>query len=253
MTITVKDEELIEGGFIDAFNLPEGPEMADKALTAWRTLWNLMMREDNFSNNLGSQILDWQIGNWAQDVTMVLHNVQRYQDVIDVNEQILKINWGSHLENFHENAKRDIADSYADMGDMQKSYELYKKYLDEDPLWGWAWIGFFRLLYNSKSPEFEIILDELYQKVINGVAFRDMEDLCRELGDEFNKLGQVDKAKVCSERSRKAAMKSGTSHYLSGIISHDLLEPVAKAKKIYPNDLCPCGSGKKYKKCCGRA
>ena len=22
--------------------------------------------------------------------------------------------------------------------------------------------------------------------------------------------------------------------------------------KIYPNDLCPCGSGKKYKKCCGR-
>lgn len=26
----------------------------------------------------------------------------------------------------------------------------------------------------------------------------------------------------------------------------------AKAKKVYPNDPCPCGSGKKYKKCCGR-
>lgn len=25
-----------------------------------------------------------------------------------------------------------------------------------------------------------------------------------------------------------------------------------KEKKIYPNDPCPCGSGKKYKKCCGR-
>ncbi|MCR5331149.1 MAG: SEC-C domain-containing protein [Lachnospiraceae bacterium] len=23
-------------------------------------------------------------------------------------------------------------------------------------------------------------------------------------------------------------------------------------KKIFPNDPCPCGSGKKYKKCCGR-
>ena len=23
-------------------------------------------------------------------------------------------------------------------------------------------------------------------------------------------------------------------------------------RKIYPNDPCPCGSGKKYKKCCGR-
>ena len=25
-----------------------------------------------------------------------------------------------------------------------------------------------------------------------------------------------------------------------------------KGPKIYPNDPCPCGSGKKYKKCCGR-
>ena len=28
--------------------------------------------------------------------------------------------------------------------------------------------------------------------------------------------------------------------------------PVKKAKKIGRNDLCPCGSGKKYKNCCGR-
>lgn len=27
---------------------------------------------------------------------------------------------------------------------------------------------------------------------------------------------------------------------------------VVKPEKIYPNDPCPCGSGKKYKKCCGR-
>ena len=29
--------------------------------------------------------------------------------------------------------------------------------------------------------------------------------------------------------------------------------PVRKTvQKIYPNDPCPCGSGKKYKQCCGR-
>ena len=27
---------------------------------------------------------------------------------------------------------------------------------------------------------------------------------------------------------------------------------VRNEKKIYPNDPCPCGSGKKYKKCCGK-
>ena len=26
---------------------------------------------------------------------------------------------------------------------------------------------------------------------------------------------------------------------------------IVKETKIYPNDPCPCGSGKKYKKCCG--
>ena len=28
--------------------------------------------------------------------------------------------------------------------------------------------------------------------------------------------------------------------------------PAKAAVKIYPNDPCPCGSGKKYKKCCGK-
>lgn len=27
---------------------------------------------------------------------------------------------------------------------------------------------------------------------------------------------------------------------------------IVKKDKVYPNDPCPCGSGKKYKKCCGR-
>ena len=27
---------------------------------------------------------------------------------------------------------------------------------------------------------------------------------------------------------------------------------VVNEPKIYPNDPCPCGSGKKYKKCCGK-
>lgn len=27
---------------------------------------------------------------------------------------------------------------------------------------------------------------------------------------------------------------------------------IIKEERVYPNDPCPCGSGKKYKKCCGR-
>lgn len=27
---------------------------------------------------------------------------------------------------------------------------------------------------------------------------------------------------------------------------------IVKGEKVYPNDPCPCGSGRKYKKCCGK-
>lgn len=39
-----------------------------------------------------------------------------------------------------------------------------------------------------------------------------------------------------------------TAMYPNGLCG----EAVCVEKKIYPNDPCPCGSGKKYKKCCGR-
>jgi len=37
-----------------------------------------------------------------------------------------------------------------------------------------------------------------------------------------------------------------------GSVSSAIREPGVKKEKIGRNDPCPCGSGKKYKKCCGR-
>ncbi len=41
---------------------------------------------------------------------------------------------------------------------------------------------------------------------------------------------------------------------VTGTNKDDTLQkgPVKKDAKVYPNDPCPCGSGKKYKQCCGR-
>lgn len=48
--------------------------------------------------------------------------------------------------------------------------------------------------------------------------------------------------------SHAATLLRDAALYPNGIDGN----PVRVEKKIYPNDLCPCGSGKKYKKCCGR-
>ena len=42
----------------------------------------------------------------------------------------------------------------------------------------------------------------------------------------------------------RAELKPGEEKWFGGT--------VVKGAKVGPNDLCPCGSGKKYKKCCGR-
>ena len=46
---------------------------------------------------------------------------------------------------------------------------------------------------------------------------------------------------IFDEETRKALYKEQKSS-----------TTIVKDKKVYPNDPCPCGSGKKYKQCCGR-
>ena len=46
---------------------------------------------------------------------------------------------------------------------------------------------------------------------------------------------------IFDEETRKALYKEQKSS-----------TTVVKEEKVYPNDPCPCGSGKKYKRCCGK-
>lgn len=249
MGITQEEADFLESQFLDA--MPDQRDYSKgsalKLLAAWNHLVQLMACENNMTDRLGVESIDWQIGNWANDTVEVVHNAHLYEEEIKVNEQILQIRWHGSDNLFHENAKRDIADTYADMGNVEKCYQLYEEYLRKDPLWGWGWIGYYRQLYDHDDERFEQTLDELYRKVKAGVDFRDKEDLYRELGDEYNTLGNKERADYFygledAERSR----------YRSSYGGWKPKAPEVKPKKIYPNDPCPCGSGKKYKKCCGK-
>ena len=249
MGITQAEADAIESGFLEA--IPDdndySEESARRVLGAWDHLVQVMERVNNRVDNIGFDTIDWQIGNWANDTVEIVHNARLYEDEIRVNEQILQIKWGADNDLFHENAKRDIADAYADMGNPEKCLQLYEEYLRDDPLWGWAWIGYFRQLRMYDEARFEPTLDDLYRRIRNGADFRDKEDLYRELGDEYNALGIKDKAEYLY--GLEDAENNGNKALLGGWTPK---MPEVKPAKIYPNDPCPCGSGKKYKKCCGK-
>ena len=60
-------------------------------------------------------------------------------------------------------------------------------------------------------------------------------------------VARVQTNEVRRERVAKVTGESGGSEDAA---SSGKKEPVRKTIKVGPNDPCPCGSGKKYKKCC---
>ncbi len=87
------------------------------------------------------------------------------------------------------------------------------------------------------------------------IAFREESfDMFDEMSNDIRE-GTVDfvlRVRIKKEEpvERKQTVKiTATSGADDGSVKK---EPVKKGKKIGRNDPCPCGSGKKYKKCCGR-
>ena len=73
------------------------------------------------------------------------------------------------------------------------------------------------------------------------------------MSDEFNTIGELDKSDYLAEkyeleRKKETAQSTGI---LKNIGFENKKLGSFEGKKIYPNDPCPCGSGKKYKKYCG--
>ena len=75
--------------------------------------------------------------------------------------------------------------------------------------------------------------------------------------DMFNEMTraiQEDTVKLLLRVKVKQKVEREEVNKVTGTNKDDTVSrgPVKKAKKIGRNDLCPCGSGKKYKNCCGR-
>jgi uncharacterized protein YchJ len=180
-----------------------------------------------------------------------------------------------------ENCRRAIAESCFELGDTGKADSLYREWLDADPQWGWGWIGWSDC-YRLTRTEFkdasraEALLRE--GMAIEGV--RDFEyladrliDLCEEQGrteeaDEIRREAEMRKqasqqaveilpgAKVVSVRktvdlSNKGLPLSEVAR-LAGHFRASSKSATGGTRKVGRNDLCPCGSGKKFKKCCGK-
>ena len=69
------------------------------------------------------------------------------------------------------------------------------------------------------------------------------------LGDRFSRKRKKDKL---DDLARKARPIEDLEDEEEMIEKADKVEPIKSEETVGRNDPCPCGSGKKYKKCCGK-
>jgi preprotein translocase subunit SecA len=81
-------------------------------------------------------------------------------------------------------------------------------------------------------------------------SFDMFEEMTRNIREETVQSMLTQRVRTQAETERHEVAKvTGTN---AGGDGSDVKRPVRRAgKKVGPNDLCPCGSGKKYKNCCG--
>ena len=136
------------------------------------------------------------------------------------------------FERSYELVKND-PEALSELNDIQKNLiEAYKSNLEK---------------YNvaKERGESAEVLREIFTEVLEAEQAAKVSEimLLEKLYEKRQKMTQE-----LEELNRK--MREKTDELLAE--KKSLIKHLSSVRKIYPNDPCPCGSGKKFKKCCGK-
>lgn len=167
--------------------------------------------------------------------------------------------------------KREIGDCLLNAGKLEESDAWYDAWIRDEWYAGAAIAGAFHWMARNNYVKAEQILERILEECEGTTAYdgfyHNGAEFYRRIGNdkkatEFDKLEQEYEERMRETEEGfedwEGTFFDGKEPWIAGsdpwyVEEEDIRqEPVVKPKKIYPNDLCPCGSGKKYKKCCGR-
>ena len=260
------------------------------ACEIWLEVWTAIL---NIMNSKRMKYLDefdeifrgtQSIFNWVQDLEMELGNAGRdekkfLQNRIFFCEEFIN-RFPREDSLVIENMKRAIAESYFEIGEPEKTDSLYKKWLKEDPKWGWGWIGWSDCywFYKKGNKDYEKA-EKILKEGIAAVGVRDKREILDRLESLYSETGRKKEAEVSRQKidildkmegtveiSKKGnilRLKKTLDFGEEGIPLDELDRPKidihkdwhlqgGERIKVGRNDPCPCGSGKKFKRCCGR-
>ena len=227
----------------------DSPGGCDKWLEAWEGIKEL------FAEGIAEDIFDLDekyaftqfISNYVQDLEMELHNAgiddKSYHEKRIVYCQEL-IQWCKKDGLTANNARIGMAEAYFELGNSAAGEQIFIEWLREDPDCGMGYIGWsdcYRYYTDVKQYEKaeEVLLAAYARSELRGK--KDVVEYLITLYEDMGKPDKVKEYKKVFSVLERAEAKGNHQH------NHTPVRVV----KIGRNEPCPCGSGKKYKKCCG--
>ena len=241
-------DALFEEGFV-LLSRGDYVDCCDKWLAAWELIKEL------FTERIAKDISDldrkykWKHypGNYVQYLKMELHNAG-VEDKTYHHKRIVYckelLHWSGTDELLINNTRIALGEAHYDSGDESGGEQLFKEWIHEDPDCGWAYSGWADCCRLHSIGEQYEKAEEILLAGYARSELRDSEYVVDGLINLYEDMGKTDKAndfkKIHSELQPNHA-EEANNHKPTPV----------RVVKIGRNALCPCGSGKKYKKCCG--
>jgi len=259
-------------------------------LEVWQEILRVMQQQqissfDEFDDLFGGM---QSVFNWVQDLEMELYNAglenpDFFRERMSLCQTVLE-RFPNEDKLLIQNFKRSLADTYFHLGEPTKGNQFYEQCLAEDPRWGWGWVGWSDNYFVFNSVEKDAARAE--QLLKQGLDVTDIEDrdvLLERLQAVYEESGREDEAEAvrqelqrfrkvnetttattteagvqtkttiaCGEKGQPLEELDALAHSRGGRSLTGQTSTVRVTLRVGRNSPCPCGSGKKYKKCCGR-
>lgn len=241
-------DELVQNGY-DCFEEQKSDDGFKYWGEAWLKFQEIMGQQEqqaqagSISALMEEQDYVYRIKDWLQNYGMELGNAEKHEERINFCQKVLELfDWRDEDDGCFRSG---IGDSLFYEGKKAEARQYYEKWLAEDPQNSDGIIGFSWILIENGEIENAY---ELVRRVTWGVPC-DLYNFilfmhAKQLAESIGKTEEMEWYQQQMDLYKQSEL------YNEGYMPKKI--PVVKAVKIYPNDPCPCGSGKKYKKCCGK-
>jgi len=230
-----KDEILqsIKDGY-KVFSSGRTKEATDIWLPAWNASQSLLMQGNYKTEKEILNLFGEIFFNWFFDLDVALMESDMHSERLDFNRYVLTIS--DYLD--QDNPRLNVAESLAALGRYEEAESTLSKWLEEEPLWSGGWTCWANILLDDRKKEKAREIIERGMTTLENSAKDDVLQFFYHNAEAvYKRLGATDRAAYCANKIRELALKAKAAY---------------ESSKVGRNDPCTCGSGKKYKKCCGR-